>query len=88
MHHEGTADQTYFLLALGVSERLLEDGGATPDDIRRRLALKTLLLPGGLGSTHKVMVFSKSLEPGETLRGLSMARLRSRRSTNPLHRAG
>ena len=52
-------DQTYFLLGLG-ADRLDE-----PDDpvaaLRRRLALKTLLVPGGLGSTHKVMIFGKNV---------------------------
>ncbi len=52
-------DQTYFLLGLG-ADRLSE-----PDDpvsaLRRRLALKTLLVPGGLGSTHKVMIFGKNV---------------------------
>ena len=30
-------------------------------DPKRRLALKTLLMPGGLGSTHKVMIFAKDV---------------------------
>jgi SAM-dependent MidA family methyltransferase len=71
LRHEGTVDQTYFLLGLGLSEHMLEDGTAEPEAIRRRLALKTLLLPGGLGSTHKVMVFSRGVARGP-LRGLSM----------------
>ena len=29
--------------------------------LRQRLALKSLLLPGGLGSTHKVMLFGKDV---------------------------
>jgi hypothetical protein len=32
-----------------------------PDGWRRRLALKTLLLPGGLGSTMKVLIFGKGV---------------------------
>ncbi len=67
----GTVDQTYFLLALGLAARMFEDGVGDPGDIRRRLALKTLLLPGGMGSTHKVIVFSKSVE-ATSLRGLSL----------------
>ena len=47
-------DQTYFLLGLGLSD--LE--GLS---LRQRLALKTLLLPGGLGSTHKVLIFAKGV---------------------------
>jgi len=50
----GFLDQTYFLMGLGA---------ATLDtaDLRRRLALKTLLMPGGLGSTHKVLIFGKGV---------------------------
>jgi len=59
-------DQTYFLLALGAAER---PGVAGPDvaGLKRRLALKTLLLPGGLGSTHKVLVFARGVD-GRRLR--------------------
>ena len=56
-------DQTYFLLALGAAERL----EAPPNDLaglKRRLALKTLLLPGGLGSTHKVLIFGRGVDGG------------------------
>ena len=52
-------DQTYFLLGLGA------DHVSAPSDpvsaLRRRLAMKTLLVPGGLGSTHKVMIFGKNV---------------------------
>jgi SAM-dependent MidA family methyltransferase len=47
-------DQTYFLLGLGITEL---DGLS----LHQRLALKTLLLPGGLGSTHKVLIFGKDV---------------------------
>ena len=47
-------DQTYFLLGLGITQ--LE--GLS---FRQRLALKTLLLPGGLGSTHKVLIFARGV---------------------------
>ena len=69
----GILDQTYFLLALG----LHPDAGkqapeSSPADAsRRRLALKTLLLPGGLGSTQKVMIFGKNVGR-PTLQGLSL----------------
>ena len=56
-----TLDQTYFLLGLASTG----DGETAPDDgldaIKRRLALKTLLLPGGLGSTHKVLIFGRNV---------------------------
>jgi hypothetical protein len=56
-------DQTYFLLGLGIAE--LE--GLS---LQQRLALKTLLLPGGLGSTHKVLIFGRRVGTPR-LRGLS-----------------
>ena len=54
-------DQTRFLLDA------LERGGlgeelAAPDQLKTRLALKSLLMPGGLGSTHKVMVFARGID--------------------------
>jgi SAM-dependent MidA family methyltransferase len=64
----GVVDQTYFLL--GLAGRMLTEGSASPDDIRRRLALKTLLLPGGMGSTLKVMILSKGVDAAR-LQGLS-----------------
>jgi SAM-dependent MidA family methyltransferase len=68
----GAVDQSYFLLGLGLAERLFENGGGTTAELKRRLALKTLLVPGGIGSSHKVMIFAKSLDVA-TLRGLSFS---------------
>jgi SAM-dependent MidA family methyltransferase len=52
----GLLDQTYFVLGL------VERGLIEPlDDLQDRLALKTLLLPGGLGSTMKVLVLAKDI---------------------------
>ena len=59
----GRLDQTYFLIGLGAAEL---DG--LP--LKQRLALKTLLLPGGLGSTHKVLLFARQVGR-PVLRGLS-----------------
>ena len=47
-------DQTYFMLGLGVTD--LE--GLS---LHQRLAMKTLLLPGGLGSSHKVLIFGRGV---------------------------
>jgi SAM-dependent MidA family methyltransferase len=49
----GFLDQTYFLLALVDDTR--------PLNLSQRLALKTLLLPGGLGSTMKVLVLGSNV---------------------------
>ncbi|MGE5359400.1 MAG: class I SAM-dependent methyltransferase [Bacteroidales bacterium] len=51
--------QGRFLLALGVERHLLDRTGSDRDSVAARLALKTLLLPGGIGSTHQVMVIGK-----------------------------
>ena len=61
----GVLDQTYFLLGLGAVERVTRESRESPGGgvaaVRRRLALKSLLVPGGLGSTHKVMLFGKNV---------------------------
>jgi len=56
-------DQTYFLLGL-------VDAWTTSALAERARALKTLLVPGGLGSTHKVMIFTKGVGT-PALRGCS-----------------
>jgi SAM-dependent MidA family methyltransferase len=50
----GFLDQTYFLLGLGAAE-------IDAADLKTRLALKTLLMPGGLGSTLKVLILGKNV---------------------------
>jgi SAM-dependent MidA family methyltransferase len=57
----GLLDQTYFLLGLGIAGRLEAAHGEGVAGLRRRLALKTLLLPGGLGSTHKVLILGRGV---------------------------
>jgi SAM-dependent MidA family methyltransferase len=56
----GFLDQTYFLMGL------LDGADITADlppakQMKQRLALKTLLLPGGLGSTFKVLLLGKGV---------------------------
>ena len=68
----GCVDQTYFLKALGLLDRL--PSGSSIDDVRRRLAARTLMLPGGLGSTIKAMAFGKGMQ-GAGLRGFASGRL-------------
>jgi SAM-dependent MidA family methyltransferase len=68
----GVIDQTYFLLGLGITDRL--DAGDGAEAIGRRLAARTLLMPGGLGSTMKVLAFAKEVGQPE-LRGLMSGRL-------------
>ena len=52
-------DQTYFLLGIGAAE--WKEPADPIAALKRRLALKTLLIPGGLGSSHKVLVFGKNV---------------------------
>jgi SAM-dependent MidA family methyltransferase len=68
----GILDQTYFLLGLGLAERL--DSGHDRPSIARRLAARTLIMPGGLGSTMKTMIFGKGVG-WPTLQGTSSGRL-------------
>ncbi|HWQ00206.1 MAG TPA: class I SAM-dependent methyltransferase, partial [Vicinamibacterales bacterium] len=55
----GIVDQMYFFLALGLADRL--DASSSLEAVRRRLAARALVQPGGLGSTHKVMVFARGV---------------------------
>jgi SAM-dependent MidA family methyltransferase len=68
----GRVDQTYFLTGLGIAERL--DDGQSRSAVARRLAAKSLLMPGGLGSTMKVMGFGRNVGRPALL-GLSSGRL-------------
>ncbi len=54
-------DQMHFLLGLGVGDWLRERTGPGRRDLTQRLALKTLLVPGGLGTTHHVMMFGRNM---------------------------
>jgi SAM-dependent MidA family methyltransferase len=68
----GLVDQTYFLANLGIAGRL--DSGSDRASVARRLGAKTLVMPGGLGSTMKVMAYARGLRHAG-LRGLSSGRL-------------
>jgi SAM-dependent MidA family methyltransferase len=68
----GITDQTYFLLGLGLTNRI-GSGVASAfsrTNINRINQAKTLMMPGGLGSTHKVMIFGKAVGQPR-LKGLS-----------------
>jgi len=66
-------DQMHFLMGLGIESRLRESGGSGREDVTRRLALKTLLMPGGLGTSHHVLLFGKNVGR-PALRGCSHGR--------------
>ena len=56
----GLVDQTRFLLGLGALNLPSKSVDST-DTVKHRLALKTLLVPGSLGSTHKVLLLGKQM---------------------------
>ena len=56
----GFVDQTRFLLGLGALDDPAAAAGTT-GALRHRLALKTLLAPGGLGSSHQVLMLGKGV---------------------------
>jgi SAM-dependent MidA family methyltransferase len=66
----GVLDQTYFLLGIGATE--WSEPADPVEALKRRLALKTLLIPGGLGSSHKVLIFGKNVGTPQ-LRGCSFS---------------
>lgn len=55
-------EQSRFLLDAAVASGLLA-GLEDPGRLRERLALKSLLVPGGMGSTHRVVVFGRHAPP-------------------------
>ncbi|MDR4505141.1 MAG: SAM-dependent methyltransferase [Candidatus Scalindua sp.] len=65
----GFTKQSHFLLALGILDKMKELQG----DIGRFLAIKNLIVPGGMGDTFKVLIQHKGLKtPILTgLRGMS-----------------
>jgi SAM-dependent MidA family methyltransferase len=65
-------DQTYFLLSLGLADRV--ETGHDRHAVLQRLAARTLVMPGGLGSTMKAMVFAKGVG-APALRGTASGRL-------------
>jgi SAM-dependent MidA family methyltransferase len=71
----GYLDQTYFLLGLlppdiGDRQSIQSDGDSIRIPHSAVRSLKTLILPGGLGSTHKVMIFGRAVGT-PSLRGCS-----------------
>jgi SAM-dependent MidA family methyltransferase len=54
-------DQTYFLLGLAAPGLVDDSADVGTAALKKRLVLKTLLLPGGLGSTQKVLIFGRNV---------------------------
>jgi SAM-dependent MidA family methyltransferase len=68
----GAVDQCYFLMNLGMLDFLSPE--QTVPALKERLAAQSLLMPGGLGTTMKVIAFAKGV-PSAALRGFSSGRL-------------
>ena len=62
----GLPDESRFLLGLGALKEA--PTGSDTSAVKQRLALKTLVIPGGLGSTHRVLLLGKGVGT-PTLRG-------------------
>ncbi|MDO8834925.1 MAG: SAM-dependent methyltransferase, partial [Vicinamibacterales bacterium] len=60
-------DQSRFLLGEAERSGLIFELEA-PERLRDRLALKTLLVPGGMGTTHRVLAFAKDVPALSTAR--------------------
>lgn len=52
-------DQSRLLIDLGLAALLADVTGAGPADVKRRLAAKSIAMPGGLGSSHKALVLTR-----------------------------
>lgn len=57
----GFLDQTYFLMAVLGSNPSNPSNLVNPLSLEQRLALKALIMPGGLGSTMKVLILGKGV---------------------------
>ncbi|HVG18301.1 MAG TPA: SAM-dependent methyltransferase [Blastocatellia bacterium] len=59
--------QTAFLIRMGLIERVaaMYDGGGSVDDLKERLAVKNLFVPGGVGDNFRVLVQKQSAGGGK-----------------------
>ncbi len=57
----GFTDQSHFLLGLGLLE-LISGTGGSPPPMDEVLRAKTLIMPGGMGDTFKVLIQSKGID--------------------------
>jgi SAM-dependent MidA family methyltransferase len=61
-------DQTALLLRLGLADLLSAPADDERSRVRRNLAARTLVVPGGLGSTHSALVAARGTRaPSEEL---------------------
>lgn len=67
----GITTQDRFLIANGILDDLDSEDGGTLASTKRRLQVKQLIHPHGMGVIFKVAVFSKGMGPAPALRGLA-----------------
>jgi SAM-dependent MidA family methyltransferase len=67
----GLTTQDRFLVANGILDGLDAEDERSQAALRRRLQVKQLIHPDGMGRLFKVAAFSKGLDPPPSLRGLS-----------------
>ena len=65
----GFTDQSHFLLGLGLLE-LISGTGDSPPSMDEVFKAKTLIMPGGMGDTFKVLIQSKGMDTNWTPSGL------------------
>jgi SAM-dependent MidA family methyltransferase len=67
----GLTTQHRFLIALGLADRIAElSSSSAPADVRRRLAMMSLIHPEGMGGIFRVLVQGKGVA-SVSLRGLA-----------------
>jgi SAM-dependent MidA family methyltransferase len=70
LHTLGLTTQDRFLIANGILDRLGDEADDSLAATKRRLQVKQLIHPQGMGRTFKVVVLSKGLDPPPELPGL------------------
>jgi len=69
----GLISQPQFLLNLGILDVVSEHNDYTydPEILKKTMAIKQLVMPGGMGDIFKVLIFSRDMEPRPQLTGLT-----------------
>ena len=64
LHTAGLTSQDRFLVSFGLAEKIVRLASSTdPDEIRRRLAMMSLIHPEGMGRTFSVLMQYKGVPP-------------------------
>ncbi|KJS13102.1 MAG: hypothetical protein VR67_05540 [Peptococcaceae bacterium BRH_c8a] len=76
LHPLGLISQPQFLLNLGILDAVSAHNDYTynPEILKKTMAIKQLVMPGGMGDIFKVLIFSQNMEPPPQLTGLDGAK--------------